>query len=114
MTRALAHRGGVVLRGTRDTLWRKCKKDHSPGNAVRHLGVDLFEMSQVRATVAGVLKPRLGNRLERADFGPRCPSCDVRGRRHGVADNWARCPPRVPVSWVREVGSRSQLLAGRR
>ena len=39
MTRALAHRGGVVLRGTRDRPWRKSIKDHSPGNAVRHFGV---------------------------------------------------------------------------
>ena len=33
-------------------------------------GVDLYEMSQVRATVAGVLKTRLGNRLERSTLAP--------------------------------------------
>ena len=58
MTRALAHRGGVVLRGTRDKPWRNGKKDQSPGNAVRHLGVEV-------ARVLICLRcPRCGLRLQ--------------------------------------------------
>ena len=48
-------------------------------------GVDLYEMSQVRATVAGVLKPRLGNRLERSTSGP-----DVRAETLGGGGTLSR------------------------
>ena len=65
MTRALAHRGGVVLRGTRDTLWRKCKKDHSPGNAVRHLGVEV-----ARVLICGDVPG--------AGYACRCPEAEAR------------------------------------
>jgi hypothetical protein len=106
MTRAQAHRGGVVLRGTRDRPWRKSIKDHSPGNAVRHFGVEVARvLICMRCPRCGLRLQvsrlqRLGNRLERSTSGP-----DVRAETFGGGGTVSRTTETGVLRGFRDHGS---------